>query len=297
MSGLAAPLALVAAAFFALATVLEQRGAMQEPDSMALRPRFLLRLVRKPVWLLGLLADATGYGVQAAALGFGRLIVVQPLLVSSVVLALPLGVWLTNQRIGRREVLGAAAVCGGLVVFKLVATPAGGRADSTGWRWVAAASLVGGLAVLLVLAAHRRPAGLRATLLGTAAGLIFGGLVAALTKATVDRFDEGPAAVFGDWHVYALAFTGVSAFLLFQASLQTGALPPAMTAETVLETAAGVAAGIFLFQERLDEDPWQTVVSLLALGTVVAGLTALSRCRAAPRRRRARPPTAEPATG
>jgi drug/metabolite transporter (DMT)-like permease len=196
------------------------------------------------------------------------------------VIALPLGVVLTRQRIGRRELLGAAAVCGGLVAFRLVATPNGGGADASALRWVGGATLVGVVAAALVLAARRRPAGMRATLLGTAAGVIFGGLVAALTKATVDRFDEGLAAVLGDWHVYALVATALTAFLLAQASLQTGALPPAMTAETVLETVAGVAAGILLLQERLDENPWQALVSVLALGAVVGGLIVLSRCRA-----------------
>lgn len=285
MTLLASGLALVAAFFFAIATVCEQKGAMEESKEDALRPGFLLALVRKPVWLLGLGADALGYGAQAAALGIGRLVAVQPLLVASVVFALPLGAKVTRQHIGRREILGAAAVCAGLVVFRLVATPYGGRDDATAAGWVVGAAVIGGLALLLVLASLGRKPGVRASLLGIAAGMILGGLVAALTKATVDRFDEGLTAVFADWHIYVLAGAAVTGFLLAQASLQTGALAPAMTSETVLEAFAGVAIGMFVLNERLDQSYGETVFAFLGLALVVVGLLALARCRGAVRRR------------
>jgi drug/metabolite transporter (DMT)-like permease len=285
MGALAAGLALLAAFFFGLATVLEQKGAMEESEDGALHPGFLARLVRKPVWLAGVGADALGYGAQAAALGIGRLVAVQPLLVASVVFALPLGAKITHQHIGRREILGASAVCSGLIVFRFVSTPYGGRNDATPEAWVVGAAVIGDLAALLVLASLGRSPSVRATLLGIAAGMLLGGLVAALTKSTVDLFDDGVDAVFGDWHIYTLAGVALVGFLLAQASLQTGALAPAMTSETVLEALAGVAVGIFVLNERLDQSPAETVVSLLGLALMVTGLLVLSRCRGAVRPR------------
>jgi len=284
MDTLATPLALLAAFFFAVATVCEQKGAMEEPESGTLQPGFLVRLMGKPVWLLGLGADALAYIAQAAALGLGRLVSVQPLLVASVVFALPLGAKITHQHVGRREILGAAAVCSGLVIFRFVATPYGGHDDASAAGWMIGAAIIAGLAVLCVLVSIGRSAGVRATLLGLAAGMLLGGIVAALTKATVDRFDQGLAAVFGDWHVYVLAGVALTGFLLLQAALQTGALAPAMTSDTVMEALAGVAVGIFVLNERIDQSPAETVVSLLGLALMVAGLFALSSCRGAVRR-------------
>ena len=281
MSVLAALLALLAACFFAVATVCEQKAAMEEPDHVALRPGFLVRLAQKRVWLLGVGSDALGYGAQAAALGLGTLVAVQPLLVASVVIALPLGARVTRQRVGRREVLGALAVCAGLVVFRLVATPYGGRDDATPPAWVVGAAVIGGLATLLVFASLRRSKAVKATLLGVAGGMLLGGLVAALTKATVDRFDKGLLSVVADWHVYALAGTALTGFLLVQASLQTGALAPAMTSETVLEAVAGVAVGYFVLNERLDQSVGETIVSLAGLALVVVGLLVLAKSRGA----------------
>ena len=56
-----------------------------------MRPGLLWRLIQRPMWLLGTLADWSGFGLQAIALGLGSLIVVQPLLCTGLLFALPLG--------------------------------------------------------------------------------------------------------------------------------------------------------------------------------------------------------------
>src|SRR5947199_8255473 len=102
-------LALVAAGLFALAATLQQKGALDfgvSSDSL----RSLLRLVRSRWWFVGTVALLIGYAVQAVALDHGRLAIIQPLLVTTVVFALPLGYVITQQDVGRREVVGAAVV-------------------------------------------------------------------------------------------------------------------------------------------------------------------------------------------
>lgn len=287
MSALSVALALLAGFLFAIGSVLQQRGTMQEPGADALRAGFILRLLRRPIWLLGVVADGAGYVAQAAALGVGRLVVVQPLMVSSVVFALPLGVWLTGQRVGRREIAGAGAVVAGLTVFMVVSNPSGGRADAPFSTWLIAGGATGGAALGLVLAASRRRPALRAALIGSAAGILFG-FVAGLTKSTVDRFDNGAAAVFGDWHIYALAAASLVGFMLIQASLHTGALAPAITTTMVLETVVGVVIGITVLEESLHESNWGLAVTAVGLSSIVAGLVALAGSQHAP---------AEPAPG
>src|SRR5262245_22161994 len=100
-------LALVAAACFGSAAVLEQRVAARAPVDRALRLGLIGYLVRRPLWLTGVVAEFTGDGVQAVALGLGSLAVVQPLLVTSLLFALPLGARLNRERLGRREWVGA----------------------------------------------------------------------------------------------------------------------------------------------------------------------------------------------
>lgn len=103
-------LGILAAVFFALATVLQQKATQEVPDEQAGRAGFLLRLARQPVWVGGIAVGGLGFACQAAALHFGQLAVVQPLLAASVVFALPFGVLVIHRRISRTDLLGALAV-------------------------------------------------------------------------------------------------------------------------------------------------------------------------------------------
>ena len=77
----------------------------------------LLRMVRRPVWLAGIAIDALGFVAQAIALTIGRLAVVQPLLVSAVVFALPLGAKITGQRVRQIDIGAAVLVTAALIAF------------------------------------------------------------------------------------------------------------------------------------------------------------------------------------
>ncbi len=95
------------------------------------------------MWLLGLAAQGVGVVLQGAALDRGRLAIVQPLLVSSVIFAVPLGYFLTGQRITGRQVLGAAVTVVGLAVFAVVGDPAGGVDKAPTSEWLVAFIVIG----------------------------------------------------------------------------------------------------------------------------------------------------------
>jgi hypothetical protein len=105
--------------------------------------------------------------------GRRKLIVVQPLLVTTIVWALPLGHWLTAQNVVRRQVLGAGVVVVGLALFVLVGDPDAGVEDaSTESLLIAVLSVSAVVAVLLLLL--RGKAAVHAAVLGVCAGLYFG---------------------------------------------------------------------------------------------------------------------------
>jgi drug/metabolite transporter (DMT)-like permease len=272
---MAVVLALAAALLFALGTVLQQRVAAASAGAEAMRAGFLLRLARQPQWLAGIAADAAGFACQAAALGLGRIVVVQPLLATSVVFALPLGVWLAGQRTDRGEWLAALLVMAGPAVFLVVGDPHGGRDDATPAAWLISGAAIAAAAIALTVAAAGRPAARRAALLGSATGLLFG-LSAALTKATVERLDGGVLDVLADWHVYALVVVGYASMTLSQASLQTGALAPAVATQMVLDPVVSLLLGVFAFGELLHETAVGAVGSLAALGVMLGGLVVLA---------------------
>jgi drug/metabolite transporter (DMT)-like permease len=270
-------LALVAAFFFALGLVLQEKAASAQPAE-SVGAGFLVRLARQPVWLLGLLMQGLGFVAQAIALGIGRMVVVQPLLVASIVFALPLGRVIEKRPIHRTEVIGAALVTGGLAALLIVSKPAEGEDDASLLAWAVIGGASVGVAVLLFLFARGRGAELRAGLLGTAGGILFG-LAAALTKTTVSQFNEGIGAVLADWHVYALVVVSIAAFWLEQAALQTGALAVAVATTMAFDPLSSLVFGIALFDEALHESALGYAFSGLSLAAALAGLVILARAK------------------
>ena len=267
-------LALAASAIFALGTVLQHRAAAATPDSQA-GAGLLLRLARRPLWLGGMAADAVGFVCHAAALGAGRLVIVQPLLATSLVFALPLGAALDRRRVTRRELGAALVVTAGLAAFLALADPSGGRDDAPLGRWLAAFAVAGVLAAAAVLLARGATPRRRAVLLGSACGVLFG-LSAALTKATVERLDEGVLHVIADWHLWALIVVGYAGTAFAQSSLQTGALGPAVATQTVLDPFASLLLGTLVLGERVHDSALGAAGTLVAVAAMVGGTAALA---------------------
>jgi drug/metabolite transporter (DMT)-like permease len=236
---------------------------------------FLLRLARRPRWLAGIAADGLGFVAQAAALALGRIVVVQPLLATSVVFALPLGARLENKRVSRPEVFAAIAVTAGLGAFLVVADPGGGVDDPPTSAWIVSFAIAAVLCGALTLAARGRVPVQRAALIGTAAGILFA-LSAALTKSTVEQLDEGVLAVLEDWHLYALIVVGYVSMTLSQASLQAGALAPAVATQMALDPVASLVLGTLAFDETIHDDAAATVLALVAFAVMIAGIAFLA---------------------
>jgi drug/metabolite transporter (DMT)-like permease len=270
-------LALVAAFFFALGLVLQEKAASDQPPE-SVGAGFLARLARQPIWLLGLCMQGLGFVAQAIALGIGRMVVVQPLLVASIVFALPLGRVIEKRRVRRTEVLGAGLVAAGLAALLVVSKPSAGEDDASLRSWALIGGGAIGVAGVLFVLARDRSTTVRAGLLGTAGGVLFG-LAAALTKATVSLLDEGIGAVLWDWHVYALAIVSVAAFWLEQAALQTGALAAAVATTMAFDPLSSLVFGITLFDEALHETAAGYAISLLSLAAALAGLVVLARAK------------------
>ncbi len=270
-------LALAAAVFFALGSVLQQKASLDEPETAdGSGAGLLIRMARKPVWLVGVAADAIGFVGQAIALTIGRLAVVQPLLATSMVFALPLGHRLTGQRVTKADIGAAVLITLSLVAFLTIANPSGGRDDAPIGDWLILGAVVVVIcAVLFVASLKTRPA-IKATMLGIITGILFA-VSAALTKAVGDEITEGFWGIFADWHLYALLVVGYISMTFNQMALGTGVLAPALASMMALDPITSVVIGTTILQESLHETPAGVVATLGALAATIVGMTILAR--------------------
>jgi drug/metabolite transporter (DMT)-like permease len=272
--------ALLAALLFALGTVLQQKAGLEDAPERA-SSGLLLHMARRPVWVAGIVTDGVGFLAQAAALTIGRLAVVQPVLVSSVVFALPLGARLTKQRVRRLDIAAAIALTLALGVFLLVADPRGGRDNAPLAQWAIALTVSIALAGALVVAARGTRPATKAALLGSATGVGFA-LCAALTKAVGDQLTHSPLGIFTHGELYALGAIGYASMTVSQLSLQTGKLAPAIATAMAVDPVVSAVLGLTLLQERLHTSTAGLVLALLALAVAMGGLIVLARREEAP---------------
>ena len=224
MDDVAALLALTAAVCFALAATLWQKAALNLEGVSFRHPLSFAVLLGQSVWLLGLLMQIVGVALQAAALDRGRVSIIQPLLVTTVIWALPLGYFLTHQTVGRREILGAAIIVVGLVGFASFGDPAAGVDDASNADWAIAVILIGLACTALLLFANRGSLSTRAAVLGTVAGMLYG-LSATMMKPVVENLHtDGLAEVIAGLEFWIWAAAGIVGFLFQQLSLSTGKL-------------------------------------------------------------------------
>ncbi|HET6965301.1 MAG TPA: DMT family transporter [Acidimicrobiales bacterium] len=271
--------ALGSSLLYALASVLQHRGAIEQPEEQSLKVGLLVRLLRHPAWLIGTACDAGGYALQFVALGHGAIVVVQPLLVCGLLFALPIGAAWAGRRLTGVDWLGAVLVCAGLAIFLLVANPANGRDDTSPGRWIGLLVGVTVLTGVLTGVATQVDARRRAVLLAGSAGVLYGA-AAALTKTSAHLLGKGVVPLVTHWQPYVLVLFGGAGMLFAQSAFQAGALDYSLPTMTVVDPVVSIAIGAWFFDEAIASRPGEVVVEILSLAAMSAGVWLLARFEA-----------------
>lgn len=131
---LAAILALLSALSIAWGTVIRHNlsGTLEEGTSTL---RGVAKTLKLPRWWLGSGLAIAGYVFQVAALAFGTLLLVQPLLVMKLMLTLPLAAKVNSRRISRSEMIWSVALTFAVATLVLLGKPTAGSTDIPTYLW------------------------------------------------------------------------------------------------------------------------------------------------------------------
>jgi drug/metabolite transporter (DMT)-like permease len=272
--------ALLAAVLLGVGFVLQQYAARQEPESRFLRLGILTDLLRKPRWLLGIACMIAGYLLVAWSIDHLELTLVEPLLTTYLIWALVLAVPISRQPVKIGEVTGALILIGGVTLVSLTrsTTPVGLSFGSLS-HWYAAA-IIAGVAFVAVVIGHRRQGQVRATLTGTAAGLVFG-VQDALTRQTLESLQGNSWTVlFSTWSAYALVGAGILGIWLMQNAFSAAPLHASLPAIAAGEPLAGIALGIVVFGDRVQITPGMLAIEAGGIAALIVGVIAVARSSA-----------------
>lgn len=268
-------LSLASAASYGLGAVFQHHAVIREPPELSLKTRLVVRLARRPLWVLGNALDGIGYAFQFLALRRGSLVLVEPLLVLSLVFALPAGAWLDHRRASLIDVSSTGVVAVGLALFLGVARPGIGHPLASGPAWLALTVIIVACCGVMVLGSrggNRR----RAVLLAASSGTAFG-YVAAVTERTGHLLDGGLVHMMTTWEPYALIAGGVGALLLTQSAFHAGELRLSLPTLTVAQPLVAVAIGLGFFGEHIDSRGPASILEVLGVVLVTIGVFVLAR--------------------
>jgi len=235
---------------YGLASVLQHRTARTAPPGKGLRLGLLAHLAAQPVWLLGLLAAVAAFGLHVVALSLGQLALVQPLLVSGLLFALPAAVLLEHRRPSLGEWSWALILVGGLGLFLVSANPTVGLVPTDTDRLGVLVVGGAGLAGSLILLGQRRAGPYGAGLFGFAAGIL-DGLTASLIKEVSALATAGPVQLIAAWPLYGLLAIGGAALVLNQAAYQAGPLVASLPPMTLANPLVAILVGVLVFDEHI----------------------------------------------
>jgi hypothetical protein len=269
--------ALISASLFGAGTAAQHQVSAKLGRDETMRLNLLARLTRNPLWMTGIALEIAAFGCQLVALRRGGLVIVQPILSLSLVIALLITAAALKAKLAASDRYALSAVAVGLAVFLALTMPRAAHVShTTTARWVTVSFLVGCVIVGAVYLGHRSEGRRRAQLLACAAG-VADAMMAALAKALSEQTGHGFGTILTSWPLYSVATMGVVALLLQQAAYQTARPAITLPLIAVVEPLLSVVIGIAVFGERIARGAGRGLLAVASLGVLAAGLSVLAR--------------------
>ena len=268
--------AIAASVAFGASDVFEQRGTHTVPERGTLDFRLFLDLISSRLWRAGIVFDISASALQAVALHFGPLSLVQPILVCDLLFAALISVAWARRRPDR--VLAAGVVCctGGLALFQAAARPQGGTATVSPTILLPLGVGLAAVIAFIPLAARLSPRTGLPLATAFACGAVFG-VTAFLLKEITQTIGHGFGHPAQQWPLYAFIVLEPVGFLLNQNAFQESAIiAPVLAIRTVVNPLVAIGIGLVWLDERIASGPADIAVEVLGLIIMTAGVYALA---------------------
>ena len=272
----AALVAIAGAITFGASDVIEQRATHRVAKRPPLDVRLFADLAVNRLWLIGITVDIAASGMQAIALHFGPLALVQPILVLDLLFAVVITSALTRRRPDR--VIGAGVLCctGGLVLFLAVARPQSPAVSVSPTILLPLGAGIAGLIALCLVAWRVSPQGFLPLATAFACGAIFG-VTAFLLKEITQTIGLGFNPPSQQWPLYAFIVAEPIGFLLNQNAFQESSLiAPVLAIRTVTDPLVAIGIGLVWLNEQIASSPAAIAAEAVGLIIMSVGVVALA---------------------
>jgi drug/metabolite transporter (DMT)-like permease len=268
---LGAGAACAASSLYNLGVALQALEARVISRDHGLRLTLIRRLLNRPRWLAGTALGILGWPLQAAALVFAALTVVQPALAFGLILLLGIGARTLHERVGPRDVLAVTAIVAGVVALA-VGAPGVSSHHATGWPLAVAMGALAAVALAPYTVRARRGIPGMAAALSAGAAFAWSGLS---TKFVVDALTAEAWLTAVAWTLATGLASGL-ALISEMTALQRRQVTHVAPVVFVVQVVVPVLAAPALARESWAHAPLGVPVVLGGLAAVVGGAVALA---------------------
>ncbi|MEB4211310.1 DMT family transporter [Mycobacterium sp. 94-17] len=276
---IAALLALSSALCVAIGDVLQQRAAHCMADPTVGPVELLAGLLRNQRWWWGTLLLVASIGLQAAALGTGSVLLVQALLMSSVLFALPANARFSNRTVTGGEWVWAAVLTAAVIVVVVVGNPQAGHTSASLRTWAAVAAVLGPLLAGCVIVGRMRGRAVAAALFAFASGSLWG-VFAVLAKEVVARLGDGAGALTRTPELYACVLMALGGVVWSQSAFRAGPLTASMPTLQMSQPVVAAVLGVVVLGETLNTGGAGVIALVVAALVMTAAIVKLARVEA-----------------
>ncbi|HTX84667.1 MAG TPA: DMT family transporter [Streptosporangiaceae bacterium] len=277
MNELVAVLVAVAGAItFGASDVIEQRATHTVAKRPPLDVRLFVDLAVNRLWLIGITVDIAASGMQAIALHFGPLALVQPILVLDLLFAAVIAAAMARRRPDR--VMGTGVLCcaGGLSLFLVAARPQSPAVRVAPTILLPLGIGIAGAIVLCLVAWRVSPRRFLPLATAFACGAIFG-VTAFLLKEMTQTIGLGFSPPSQQWPLYAFVVAEPIGFLLNQNAFQESSLiAPVLAIRTVTDPLVAIGIGLIWLHEQIASSPAAIAAEVVGLIIMSGGVLALA---------------------
>jgi drug/metabolite transporter (DMT)-like permease len=268
--------AVAASITFGASDVIEQRATHEVAERKLLDPRLFVDLLASRLWVIGIVVDISASGMQAVALHFGPLALVQPLLVCDLLFGALMAAALAHRRPDRIMVAGVLCCTGGLALFLAVARPAGGKVTVAATVLIPLGIFLAAAIAICPIVARFSPKKGLPLATAFACGAVFG-VTAFLLKEITVTIGHGFNPPSQQWPLYAFIILEPIGFLLNQNAFQESALiAPVLALRTVTDPLVAIGIGLLFLDEAIASSPAAIAAEVVGLAIMTVGVYALA---------------------
>lgn len=269
---------LISAASYSLSYVLQHKGTQASIGEHAGENASVARLIRNPVYVIGVVLFGVSFLLHLAALSFGSVAVVQPLIVTELIFIPPLSALISKARISGRDWLAILGVAAGLAGFLIVAQPTEGDSTAPASKWwavIVGMTVIGG--VIMMIGAMQRNKVVKAAVIGTGVGV----LNALLAIVARGMFGAIPAdGVWTNPLTWVTVIVTLSSIATTAFAFRSGPITASSPAMIAVNPVISTLVAMWLFHVAINDSPLDIVLIILCIVVINIGIVVLSQSKA-----------------